>query len=204
MISWLPLRLPALATSGTPAWAIILVAVLTGLFGVASGAGMAAFLTVRHETAERLRDRMIVAADDFVGTVILAFASLNELERVAARAVSESSSSQEGERPPSESEEEEEAELEKLAAKVKQHLESVSTASSRLYVVFPTPTVADLADKLGFALGAWAGACVSVLEGETPDVQETDQERRAEALLGQRLTPLNIVEPGPCAHATRY
>jgi hypothetical protein len=153
---------------------------------------MAAFLTVRHETAERLRDRMIKAADDFVGTVIRAFASLNELERIAGQADSESSSSQEGGGPPSESEEEEKPELEKVAANVKQDLDSVVTASSRLYVVFPTPTVADLADKLGFALGAWAGACVAVLEGETPDVQETDQERRALTILGERMTPLEI------------
>src|SRR5947207_3335540 len=144
----LPIRLPTLATSGTPAWTIILVAALTGLFGVASGAGMAAFLTVRHETAERLRDRMIKAADDFVGTVIRAFASLNELERIVGQAVIESSSTKEGGGPLSESEEEV---LEKRAANVKQDLDLVVTASSRLYVVFPTPTVADLADKLAFA-----------------------------------------------------
>ena len=84
----LPIRLPTLATSGTPAWTIILVAALTGLFGVASGAGMAAFLTVRHETAERLRDRMIKAADDFVVAVIQAFGSLNRLERIAGQAAS--------------------------------------------------------------------------------------------------------------------
>src|SRR5438093_7499346 len=103
----LPIRLPTLATSGTPAWTIILVAALTGLFGVASGAGMAAFLTVRHETAERLRDRMIKAADDFVVAVIQAFGSLNRLERIAGQAASELSSSQESGGSSSDSEEEE-------------------------------------------------------------------------------------------------
>jgi hypothetical protein len=189
----LPFRFPALATSGTPAWTIILVAVLTGLFGVASGAGMAAFLTVRHETAERLRDRMIKAADDFVVAVIQAFGSLNRLERIAGQAASELSSSQESGGSSSDSEEEEIPGLDELAANVMQDLDSVGTASSRLYVVFPTPTVADLADKLYFALGGWLKASVSILEGEIPDVQPTDLERRAVTLLGEPMTPLNIV-----------
>lgn len=58
------------AGSGTPTWATILVAVLTGLFGFASGAGAAAVVSTSHERAERFRSRMIEAADAFVGALV--------------------------------------------------------------------------------------------------------------------------------------
>jgi hypothetical protein len=50
----------------TPVWVAILLAVLTGLFGLLSGAAAATAITTSHETREQFRDRMIVAADHFI------------------------------------------------------------------------------------------------------------------------------------------
>ena len=50
----------------TPTWATILVASITGLFGLLAGASVAAVVTTSHERRERFRERMIVAASDFV------------------------------------------------------------------------------------------------------------------------------------------
>jgi hypothetical protein len=71
------------AQAGTPTWATILVAVLTGLFGFASGAGVAAAVTTRHERREHFRNRMIEKGDQFVEKTVKAHLALGTAQQFA-------------------------------------------------------------------------------------------------------------------------
>jgi hypothetical protein len=73
----------ALVAGSTSAWTTIGVAALTGLLGLASGAGAAAAVTTSHERAERFRERMIGAADAFVGSLVTSEEALDTISRQA-------------------------------------------------------------------------------------------------------------------------
>jgi hypothetical protein len=76
----------SLADTGAPTWATILVAVLTGLFGFVSGAGVAAAVTTRHERREAFRNRMIEKADQFVERTVSAHLALGQAQHWATAA----------------------------------------------------------------------------------------------------------------------
>ena len=68
--------------AATPTWAIILVAVLTGLLGLLSGTAAGAMVTTSHERTERFRERMIEAADAFVEAMVKAEAALRRADEL--------------------------------------------------------------------------------------------------------------------------
>jgi hypothetical protein len=135
----------------TEAWVTIATAVLTGLFGFASGAGLAAIVTTGHERRQRFRERMIQAADSVVE--LLVEAQL-ELSRATTRARTHTSDDQEAEVSSTE--------IQPRWELVDKHLRVAAAAEDRmlmllghLYVTFRGPEVGDKAVAIHTRLVDW-------------------------------------------------
>ncbi len=83
-----------------PAWATVLLAVVTALIGGSVGAIGARWLQGRHQRAEAWRDRLVPAADDFGTGVLQAILAVRDARRVVGDVLSEQEI---GERPPGKS-----------------------------------------------------------------------------------------------------
>jgi predicted ribosome quality control (RQC) complex YloA/Tae2 family protein len=162
-----PITLALIA--GATSWATIGIATFTGLVGLASGAAAAAYVTTSHERAERFRDRMIDAADAFLGNLVKSeaavettfkqtqeFATLRGQRRRELEKTSQQSAAVED---TEETQIKKAEDFEKEAEKLKRRLDATYMLLSemqgllpRLYVVFREESVGNLARRLHLTL----------------------------------------------------
>jgi hypothetical protein len=140
----------------TEAWVTIATAVLTGLFGFASGAGLAAMVTTSHERRQRFRERMIERADSVVEAYVEAQGAL-ALAHGGARAIQTWRNELDDAQAQARS-----AEIQTNWGSLDEPLADASTAGSKmysqlghLYVTFPGSAAGDKAVVVHSGLIAW-------------------------------------------------
>jgi hypothetical protein len=130
-----------LIDSGSPAWVTVVAAAVTGLLGLGAGASAAALIGARQQTIEVFRNRMIEAADQCVSRLT----AVSSAASVAQRRLDDREPAAEAVKPL--------ADAAWFRGELEPHL-------GRLYVVFPDPRAADLANRFANEIEKW----INVLE----------------------------------------